>query len=284
MKNKRLTKALVWILIVTIFLSSCTPQLSSTVEISKEKLMSESTRLINECYDDVRTILIDEGEYTTEDFVSHGIADGETLVRAVAKEENGDELLELVCLSDNAQDVDSVLAVATKFISHDEYKELEKKSQEIEQYFSTEGEKIARSLNPKEKEKFYKDLRSVTVKSVVLLTAAIVYACIPKVMFWGKISAASAVSIAAGVVASTLITIIEWSDKDLQQDQEAFKKWLDNVTEEPVAAWALAQGVINTQAAISTNYVTGALVLFVFSIYHISDGTKKLLKEYNWRV
>lgn len=284
MKNKRLTKALVWILIVTIFLSSCTPQLSSTVEISKEKLMSESTRLINECYDDVRTILIDEGEYTTEDFVSHGIADGETLVRAVAKEENGDELLELVCLSDNAQDVDSVLAVAKKFISHDEYKELEKKSQEIEQYFSTEGEKIARSLNPKEKEKFYKDLRSVTVKSVVLLTAAIVYACIPKVMFWGKISAASAVSIAAGVVASTLITIIEWSDKDLQQDQEAFKKWLDNVTEEPVAAWALAQGVINTQAAISTNYVTGALVLFVFSIYHISDGTKKLLKEYNWRV
>lgn len=284
MKNKRLTKALVWVLIVTIFLSSCTPQLSSTVEISKEKLMSESTRLINECYDDVRTILIDEGEYTTEDFVSHGIADGETLVRAVAKEENGDELLELVCLSDNAQDVDSVLAVAKKFISHDEYKELEKKSQEIEQYFSTEGEKIARSLNPKEKEKFYKDLRSVTVKSVVLLTAAIVYACIPKVMFWGKISAASAVSIAAGVVASTLITIIEWSDKDLQQDQEAFKKWLDNVTEEPVAAWALAQGVINTQAAISTNYVTGALVLFVFSIYHISDGTKKLLKEYNWRV
>lgn len=284
MKNKRLTKALVWVLIVTIFLSSCTPQLSSTVEISKEKLMNESTRLINECYDDVRTILIDEGEYTTEDFVSHGIADGETLVRAVAKEENGDELLELVCLSDNAQDVDSVLAVAKKFISHDEYKELEKKSQEIEQYFSTEGEKIARSLNPKEKEKFYKDLRSVTVKSVVLLTAAIVYACIPKVMFWGKISAASAVSIAAGVVASTLITIIEWSDKDLQQDQEAFKKWLDNVTEEPVAAWALAQGVINTQAAISTNYVTGALVLFVFSIYHISDGTKKLLKEYNWRV
>ncbi len=284
MNKSFFTNLVCYFLIFSLLLTSCSPQLASNKKIEKEKLLSESSRLINQCYSDVRAIMIKEGEYSEEEFNSHGILDGEELTRNLYQEENGKELLELLCLSQNAEDVDEVLSKAKGFLDKDQYNELENKSREVEKKFKEEGKRIARGLNPGEKEQFYKDLRSVTVKSIVLLTAAIVYACIPKVMFWGKVSAASAVSIAAGVVASTLITILEWSDKDLQQDSEAFKNWLDNVTSEPIAAWALAQGVINTQSAISTNYVTGALVLFVFAIYHITDGTKKLLKEYNWRV
>ena len=124
----------------------------------------------------------------------------------------------------------------------------------------------------------------MVVKTVVLLTAAVVYAMMPKTMFWGKVSAATAVSVAAGVVTSSLITLIEWSDEDLKYSEKDFNSWLSDISVEPFADWALAQGVLNTQMAATNNPVTSAIVLGVFALYHIGDDAKTLLKKYNWAV
>ena len=122
------------------------------------------------------------------------------------------------------------------------------------------------------------------VKTVVLLTASIVYAMIPKVMFWGKVSAAAAVSVAAGVVASGFVSMVEWSDEDLKNTDKDFSAWLEEITVEPFTDWALAQGVLNAQMAATNNPVTSALVLGVFALYHIGEDAKTLMKKYNWEV
>ena len=283
-KSTTLTNSVIgWALVFLMLFSSCSPSLVSSKKVKKSILMSESARMIDEYYEEVRSVLVEEGEYTSSEIASHGTLTGEEITRALSEEENGEAYMNFLYQTQYASDTEDVLSAASEFLDEEQMTDLRAKASEIEEKFAEEGERIARAISPADKEQFYKDLRSLTVKSVVLLTAAIVYAIIPKVMFWGKVSAATAVSVAAGILASTVITIIEWSDKDLQHDENAFKDWLDNVTQEPVAAWAIAQGVITTQTAAGTTPVVAALILGVFAIYQITDSTKSILKNYNWK-
>ena len=282
-KSSFINRTVGWALVFLMLFSSCSPSLVSSKKVKKSVLMSESARMIDEYYEEVRSVLIENGEYSSVEIASHGTLTGEEITRNLSGEENGEAYMNFLYQTQYAEDTEDVFDAASEFLTQDQMKDLREQAREIEEKFEEEGERIARAISPSDKEQFYKDLRTLTVKSVVLLTAAIVYAIIPKVMFWGKVSAATAVSVAAGILASTVITIIEWSDKDLQHDETAFKDWLDNVTQEPVAAWALAQGVITTQTAAGTSPVVAALILAVFAIYQITDSTKSILKNYNWK-
>ena len=254
MKKKRvfLEKLTASVLILSM-LASCTPSLSGPSEDRREKMVSQGARVIDEEYDFVRGVLIETEEFSEEDFASDGGVDG-------------------------------VLSTAKSLLPEKEYGELEKKAKEIEERAGEWGDRVSRSLAPAQKDEFYKDLKSMVVKTVVLLTASIVYAMIPKVMFWGKVSAAAAVSVAAGVVASGFVSMVEWSDEDLKNTDKDFSAWLEEITVEPFTDWALAQGVLNAQMAATNNPVTSALVLGVFALYHIGEDAKTLMKKYNWEV
>lgn len=283
MKKKRvfLEKLTASVLILSM-LASCTPSLSGPSEDRREKMVSQGARVIDEEYDFVRGVLIETEEFSEEDFASYGILDGETVVRGLL--EGGDEdLLSFLCATSDGG-VDGVLSTAKSLLPEKEYGELEKKAKEIEERAGAWGDRVSRSLAPAQKDEFYKDLKSMVVKTVVLLTASIVYAMIPKVMFWGKVSAAAAVSVAAGVVASGFVSMVEWSDEDLKNTDKNFSAWLEEITVEPFTDWALAQGVLNAQMAATNNPVTSALVLGVFALYHIGEDAKTLMKKYNWEV
>lgn len=283
MKKKRvfLEKFTALVLILSM-LASCTPSLSGPSEDRREKMVSQGARVIDEEYDFVRGVLIETEEFSEEDFASYGILDGETVVRGLL--EGGDEdLLSFLCATSDGG-VDGVLSTAKSLLPEKEYGELEKKAKEIEERAGAWGDRVSRSLAPAQKDEFYKDLKSMVVKTVVLLTASIVYAMIPKVMFWGKVSAAAAVSVAAGVVASGFVSMVEWSDEDLKNTDKDFSAWLEEITVEPFTDWALAQGVLNAQMAATNNPVTSALVLGVFALYHIGEDAKTLMKKYNWEV
>lgn len=283
MKKKRvfLEKLTASVLILSM-LASCTPSLSGPSEDRREKMVSQGARVIDEEYDFVRGVLIETEEFSEEDFASYGILDGETVVRGLL--EGGDEdLLSFLCATSDGG-VDGVLSTAKSLLPEKEYGELEKKAKEIEERAGEWGDGVSRSLAPAQKDEFYKDLKSMVVKTVVLLTASIVYAMIPKVMFWGKVSAAAAVSVAAGVVASGFVSMVEWSDEDLKNTDKDFSAWLEEITVEPFTDWALAQGVLNAQMAATNNPVTSALVLGVFALYHIGEDAKTLMKKYNWEV
>lgn len=278
------TKAVCCLLILGM-LVSCAPQnLYGPGHPSEKEMMTESARMIDSSYEMVRSILLEEGEYSEDEFLSYGKLDGEVVMRSLKELDRGEEMMEFLYNSDKFENVDAVLNAASAILDEREMATLKVKAEEVESQLMDVGEKVSRSLNATQKVEFYKDLRSLVVKSVVLLTAAIVYAFVPRVLFWGKIAAATAVSIAAGVVASTLITIVEWADKDTKLDDNSFTDWLTSVTVDPFADWALAQGIINTQSALTESPITAALILGVFAIYSVTDSCKILLQKYNFRV
>lgn len=284
MKRSLMVKGVSWLLVFTM-LVSCTPQnLYGPGRPDAKKMMTESARMIDSSYELVRSVLLEEGEYSEDDFLSYGKLDGEVVMRSLNDMEKGEEMMEFLYYADKYESVDDVLSAASGILDEKEMNLLRTKAQEVERTMMEEGRRISRGLNATQKLEFFKDLRTLVVKSVVLLTAAIVYAFVPRVMFWGKIAAATAVSIAAGVVASTLITIVEWADKDVQLNDESFTDWLTSVTVDPFADWALAQGIINTQSALTESPITAALILGVFAIYSVTDSCKEILKKYNFRV
>ncbi len=283
MEKKRIFNVLVVSLLIASILISCSPNLAGPSGIPQEDVVRVSARVIEKEYDRVRSALIESGEYSEEDFASFGELDGESVVRG-ALENGNEDVLNFLYSTCEGKSTGEILQNAKPLLSDSSYKELEAKVRELEEKAGEWGEEISRGLAPSQKEEFYKDLRSMVVKTVVLLTAAIVYALMPKTMFWGKVSAATAVSVAAGVVTSAFITLVEWSDEDLKYSDKSFDTWLSDISVEPFADWALAQGVLNTQMAATNNPVTSALVLGVFALYHIGDNAKTLLKKYNWAV
>ena len=283
MEKKRIFNVLVVSLLIASTLISCSPNLAGPSGIPQEDVVRVSARVIEKEYDRVRNALIESGEYSEEDFASFGELDGESVVRG-ALENGNEDVLNFLYSTCEGKSTGEILQNAKPLLSDSSYKELEAKVRELEEKAGEWGEEISRGLAPSQKEEFYKDLRSMVVKTVVLLTAAIVYALMPKTMFWGKVSAATAVSVAAGVVTSAFITLVEWSDEDLKYSDKSFDTWLSDISVEPFADWALAQGVLNTQMAATNNPVTSALVLGVFALYHIGDNAKTLLKKYNWAV
>ena len=283
MEKKRIFNVLVVSLLIASTLISCSPNLAGPSGIPQEDVVRVSARVIEKEYDRVRSALIESGEYSEEDFASFGELDGESVVRG-ALENGNEDVLNFLYSTCEGKSTGEILQNAKPLLSDSSYKELEAKVRELEEKAGEWGEEISRGLAPSQKEEFYKDLRSMVVKTVVLLTAAIVYALMPKTMFWGKVSAATAVSVAAGVVTSAFITLVEWSDEDLKYSDKSFDTWLSDISVEPFADWALAQGVLNTQMAATNNPVTSALVLGIFALYHIGDNAKTLLKKYNWAV
>ena len=283
MEKKRVLNSIVVILLIASTLISCTPTLSGPSGLRQEDVAALSARVIESEYDSVRSAMIQGGEYTEEDFLSYGEISGESVVRG-ALDSGNEDVLNFLYSAYEGEDASVILETARPLLSESAYKELEERVKEMEEKVGEWGEERSRSLAPAQKEEFYKDLRSMVVKTVVLLTAAVVYAMMPKTMFWGKVSAATAVSVAAGVVTSSLITLIEWSDEDLKYSEKDFNSWLSDISVEPFADWALAQGVLNTQMAATNNPVTSAIVLGVFALYHIGDDAKTLLKKYNWAV
>ena len=283
MRKSRLFNTALAVLLIVSTLLSCTPNLSGPSALKKDRVVAVSARVIDEEYDNVKRALIENGEYSEEEFLSYGKVDGESVVRGVM--DSGDEkVLEFLYSASEGKDTGEILSYAKPLLSQKDYQSLEAQVREIENKAKEWGERNSRSLAPCQKEEFYKDLKSMVVKTVVLLTAAVVYAMMPKTMFWGKVSAATAVSVSAGVVASALITLVEWSDEDLKYSDKNFDSWLSDISVEPFADWALAQGVLNTQMAATNNPVTSAIVLGVFALYHIGDDAKALLKKYNWAV
>ena len=133
-----------------------------------------------------------------------------------------------------------------------------------------------RALSPAQEEEFFASLKSLVIKTAVLLTAAVVYAFVPEMVFWGKISAAAAVAVAAGILSTTFISIVEHYKLDREVD-ESFQSWLEDVTTEPAASWAIAAAMINLGTSLNRSPVLTALILGVFAVFNIVDEVQTML-------
>ncbi|MDY0287378.1 MAG: hypothetical protein RBR15_00975 [Sphaerochaeta sp.] len=228
-------------------------------------------------------------EYLEEDLsraLTFGEPTGADIVRSTLSEEQGRQYLEFcyavndVGASDQAQ---RVVDFARTLISEEEMAGLEQKLEENRSLMLAEAEIFSRALAPSQRAPFWKDMQKLVTRTTVLFTAGVVYACIPTVVFWGKVSAATAIAIASGVVASTVMSI--WRYYQFGGDlDESFNEWLISVTTEPEVSYALAASMIAVGTTLKRGFVVTGIIICVFAMYNVIDMMKPMLKKYNFNV
>lgn len=268
---------LVALMLIALIICSCTMNMSGPEALSERMLISRSARLMELYLDDVASVMSEEELPGFREAYERGFS-AEDVARRTLAEDNGRSYLEFTLCANEYASVDEVLSSASSLVPEGELDGVRENIAELEAKLYEGVEEEARVMTAAQKKAFYSELRKLVVKASVLLTAAIVYACVPNMMFWGKVSAASAVAIAAGILAATLMSIIEYAKTG--SSSVTFEEWVKEITSEPAAAWAIASGLIATNSAMGRSPVTAALIIAVFAVYGIVDDIKPLLKAY----
>lgn len=279
MKRMRifLDKGIAIILIASIMIVSCSMPQHGPGSISSSALISASGRAIDMYLDDIR-------QYVEQDLNVRGIlddVDGYDVATRTMDEENGREYLEFALETSRYKSADEVFEAADGLLPDEELEKIKEKVATIERRLFSSADRVARILSPSQQEEFYNDLTILVVKSSVLLTAAVVYSLVPTVVLWGKVTAASAVAIAAGVLSATIMAIVEHYKADVDTE-ESFIEWLETVAKEPMVSWGLASSVISISQSISKGPVVGAIILLVFALFGVVDDAKAMLEKYNF--
>ncbi len=283
MKTVKSTMEKLTCLILIVSLSGCDLgwDRSSLPKISDRDLKPLMATIIDEQLDIVLPYLEDDFPATCRETVRRGDIEGSEVVELTLAEDLGREYLEFGYAVAVGDDADTVVDYAERLLPAQEFAQLQDRLRDAESSIVSEGGQVARRLPPSQREAFMKDLQKLVTRTVVLMTAGIVYACIPSAVFWGKVTAASAIAVAAGVVSTTIMSIWRYYEFDMDVDQ-AFEDWLKSVTIEPETAYALAASVIAMGTTLKRGPVVTGIVLGVFAIYNVIDMVRPMLKLYNF--
>lgn len=274
-----MNKGIAMLLIAAMMAASCSMPQSGPGEISEAVLVSSSGRAIDLYLEEIRSLVKDdlpemEGFYDT---------DGYGVAMRTMEEENGREYLEFALSSSRFTDAEEVFSAAEGLVPDEELEKLRAQAAEAEEKLYRAASPILRVLTPDQQEEFYNDLTALVIKSSVLLTAAIVYAFVPTTVLWGKVTAASAVAIAAGVLSATIMAIVEHYRADIDLEK-SFGQWLEDVAKEPIVYWGLASSVINISSSLNRGPVLTSVILGIFAVFGIVDDAKALLETFDFQV
>jgi len=217
----------------------------------------------------------------------HGRAMGESpdasrLVELILEEDSGRDYMQFCYAVAMGTDPSTVVELARELLPKEEYDELRLRVEETERSMRGFMIEQSRALPPNQRAAFMRDLQKLVTKTVVLLVAGIVYACIPNVVFWGKVTAASAIAVAAGIVATTVLSIYRFYQYNSDELSISFQEWIVDVTTDPAAAYAMASSMMTVGKTMVNGPVVTGLVIAVFSIYQVMDMLKPMLKKYNF--
>ena len=229
--------------------------------------------------DDLQALLDGEG-------TKGGPLTGAEIVENTFGEKGGRDYLDF-CYAVNystysAQQLDPVMDTAKSVLSKEQYDNLLKQADELEKTLYDEGDEFAKTLPPSQQEAFYKDLKLMVTRAVVLMTAGVVYAAIPKVVIWGKVSAAAAVSIGAGMVAISIMTLYQYYRFGGSLDGMSFEEWLQGLYEIPAADYALTTTIVTIATSMELSPVVTGIILCVFAAYKTTDMFLEMKKTYNF--
>ncbi|WP_320129564.1 hypothetical protein [uncultured Sphaerochaeta sp.] len=274
--------SIVFCLIVQLSGCSLGWEASSKAKITDKELFSSVARVIEEQKDVVQDYLDIEIPKTLEgDFPK-----GEDVVQSTLLEDQGRAYLEFcyaVSKGNTENQVETVVDYAQDLISEEAMVDLQAKLSQTRSLMMQDGETFARGLAPSQRAAFWKDMQKLVTRTLVLFTAGIVYAFIPTAVFWGKITAASAVAVAAGVVASSMMSLWRYYQFGGNID-ESFNEWLLSVTTEPEVSFALASSMIAVGKTMKRGPVVTGIIICVFALYNVIDMVKPMLKQYDFTV
>ncbi len=246
-----------------------------------EDLIDPVASRIDEQWEVIAPIIEEhEGEFQSR-MSRSGESRGTQVVHSMLEEENGEEYLRFSHALFSQEDSTVLLELAQDLIDTDEMNTLQEEITRVRARTIEFGQLHSRALPVSQREDFLRDLQKLLTKTIVLMIAGIVYAAIPKVVFWGKVTAAAAVAIASGIVATTVLSIYRYYQYGDNMG-ESFQEWIVDVTTDPSAAFAIATSMITVGRTMNNGPVVTGLVLVVFSIYQVLDLIKPMLKKYNF--
>ena len=283
MVGKIMNKAVNMLLLITLSLSmlfSCTLEATAANKAYRSEVNSRVARMIDEELDSVLPAL-EENNALPQGFRSSSLS-GEDVVARALNEEDGEAYIDFSYALMTRRDVEGVISAAEGLIPDKELAKLREDVKNEEARLLAFYDENARELTSAQQKAFYKDIKKLVVKASVLLTAAIVYAFIPNTIVWGKVSAACAAAVAAGFVASGILTVFEY--KKYNAEQISVSEWLESVYKDSYAAWGLAASVIATGSAAKRSVVVTALIIAVFAAYNVLNDMKPLMKKYNFSI
>ena len=213
MKIEKLVALMLLIVMSFSTLVGCTLDAAAAGKVSEKEIQSRVARIIDEELENVLPLLEENDDLEFTDSTGRSIdirsLKGSDIV-ARAIEDGGEEYINFSYKVLTATTTDEIVKSAKGLVSDEDYQMLVEKAKEEEEHAARIFEEQSRQMTMAQQKELYKDLKKLVIKAVVLLTAGLVYACIPKVMVWGKVSAACAVAVAAGVVASGIMTFFEY--------------------------------------------------------------------------
>ena len=268
--------------LMTLF--SCTLEASAVHAVSQSERSSRVARMIDQqltmmMSSDVADILTPEQVAAYDSFKqSVADADGRTIVSRMLEEEKGEDYLNLSYTLLTSDDVNQIISSTMPLVPQGEYEQLKAEVEKIEENAARHYRIVSRAMSTEQQAKVYKELQGLVVKAVVLLTAAVVYAIIPNVMVWGKVSAACVASVCAGILASGIMTVVGYARYGESEEDFDFPSWLKSVYDDSFAQWAIASSVIATTAAAGKSPVMTSLILVAFALYNVFDEASAMYK------
>lgn len=280
--RKIISSGFVFYLIVSLLGCSIAWEPFSTPPVAYEEMVPLVARVIDEQLETVLPVLEEEGEWRAMARSLGEEINGEMVVDELLKEEGGEAYLNFCYSVASGLESEELLKEAQGLMGAEEYAQLSEQFSSARSMILERGEGMSRALPPNQKAEFMRDLQKLLTKTLVLMVAGIVYACIPNVIFWGKITAAAAISVAAGIVATSVMSIYRYYKYDEESLSASFQDWLVDVTTEPAASFAVATSMITVGKTMSSSPVVTGLIIIVFSIYQVMDLVKPMLKKYNF--
>ena len=252
--------------------------------ITDSSLRSRMSRVIDAQLETVKDYLDEDLQARIDGTSRGGRMSGSEIVDVTMKESGGRDYLDFcyaVDMSTTTGDVDAVMDTARCILPDSEYQELVQLTQEVEREITIKGDEMARAIPLDQQAAFYKDLKTLVVRAIVLLAAGIVYACMPTVIFWGKISAACAISVGAGLVAITIMSLYEYFRFGTGEGM-SFEDWFKDLIKIPQADFALTTAITTVAEAMGCGPVVTGIIICVFALYNIVDMVRTMLKTYNF--
>ncbi len=269
-------------------LAGCTLDAAAQGRVTQEEVRSRVARIIDEEMLNILPYLEENEDISLTDEEGRSIdlrkMKGSEIV-ARATDEGGEKYIDFSYSVLTAQTSDEIVKSAKGLVSEEDYEMLLEKVREEEEKAARMYDELSRSLTMAQQKELYRDLKKLVIKAVVLLTAGLVYAAIPKTMVWGKVSAACVVAVAAGVVASGVATFIEYKKFGIPGDDlPSFESWLESMYKDSYSAWAIAASMIATGTAAKRSPVVTGLIIAAFSLYGVIDEARPILKKYNFSI
>ena len=268
------------VVILTFVLSGCSLAIDRTLneKVSDEKLISSIAKIVDEQLDVVSPFFEDTSRGLDLSSVT-----GEEVVTSALKEESGRDYLRFnysIAVEDN-KSLEDIAGQAKSLLPEEEAYKIDERLNTTRSIIKKDISEMSRSVPPSQQVAFQKDLRKLVTRSFVLFSAGIVYSCMPKTMFWGKVSAASAISVATGVLSCTVLSLYQYY-KYGGEAQKAFAQWVNEITKEPQVSYALAASMISVGKTMKRSPIVTGIMICVFSLYQVIDMVKPMLKKYNY--